>query len=95
MKDNVKELIGYGERIPHSYKDFPIILFWSHRSGCTSLTNWVFFQIGLYEEVMKYAPFIHYYESEIYKNKIDYYTNLEIYNDDFEAYGYKKNEINF
>ncbi|EJP99468.1 hypothetical protein IC3_00264 [Bacillus cereus VD142] len=44
---------------------------------------------------MKYAPFIHYYESEIYKNKIDYYTNLEIYNDDFEAYGYKKNEINF
>nr|EJQ80377.1 hypothetical protein IGC_02389 [Bacillus cereus HuA4-10] len=27
---------------------------------------------------MKYAPFIHYYESEIYKNKIDYYTNLEM-----------------
>ncbi|MFE6138042.1 sulfotransferase family 2 domain-containing protein [Bacillus sp. NPDC057893] len=78
MKDNVKELIEYGERIPHYHKDFPIILFWSHRSGCTSLTNWFFFQIGLYEEAMKYAPFIHYYESEIYKNKIDYYTNLEM-----------------
>ncbi|WP_103580721.1 sulfotransferase family 2 domain-containing protein, partial [Bacillus thuringiensis] len=78
MKNNIKGLIEYGERIPHFHKDFPIILFWSHRSGCTSLANWFFFQIGLYEEAMKYAPFIHYYESEIYKNKVDYYTNLEM-----------------
>ncbi len=27
---------------------------------------------------MKYAPFIPYYESEIYKNKIDYYKDLEM-----------------
>ncbi len=37
MKDNIKGLIEYSERIPHFHKDFPIILFWSHRSGCTSL----------------------------------------------------------
>ena len=27
---------------------------------------------------MKYAPFIHYYESDIYKNENDYYVDLEI-----------------
>ncbi|ADH07168.1 MULTISPECIES: sulfotransferase family 2 domain-containing protein [Bacillus] len=78
MNEDIKALIEYGERIPHFHKDFPIILFWSHRSGCTSLANWFFFQIGLYDKAMKYAPFIHYYESDIYKNKIDYYVDLEI-----------------
>ncbi|WP_144640565.1 sulfotransferase family 2 domain-containing protein [Bacillus cereus] len=78
MNEDIKALIEYGERIPHFHKDFPIILFWSHRSGCTSLANWFFFQIGLYEEAMKYAPFIHYYESDIYKNENDYYVDLEI-----------------
>ncbi|KLA27067.1 sulfotransferase family 2 domain-containing protein [Bacillus cereus] len=77
MKDNIKKLIEYAERIPHFHKDFPIILFWSHRSGCTSLANWFFFQIGLYEEAMKHAPFIHYYEYEVYKNRTDYYEQLE------------------
>ena len=37
MNEDIKALIEYGERIPHFHKDFPIILFWSHRSGCTSL----------------------------------------------------------
>ncbi|PGL86070.1 hypothetical protein CN931_07415 [Bacillus sp. AFS054943] len=78
MKDNIKELIEYGERIPHFHKDFPIILFWSHRSGCTSLANWFFFQIGLYKEAMNYAPFIHHYEYEIYKNRTNYYKDLEL-----------------
>ena len=46
MNEDIKALIEYGERIPHFHKDFPIILFWSHRSGCTSLQtgflpNWV------------------------------------------------------
>lgn len=78
MRDNVKELIEYSGRIPHFHEDFPIILFWSHRSGCTSLANWFFFQIGLYEEAMKYEPFIHYYEYEIYKNRLSYYKELEM-----------------
>ncbi|AXO98659.1 sulfotransferase family 2 domain-containing protein [Bacillus anthracis] len=78
MNKDLKVLIEYGERIPHFQKDFPIILFWSHRSGCTSLANWFFFQIGLYEEAMKFAPFIHYYEFDIYKNRTDYYVDLEI-----------------
>lgn len=78
MTDNIKELIEYGEHIPHFHKDFPIILFWSHRSGCTSPANWFFFQIGLYEEAMNYAPFIHYYEFDIYKNRTNYYKDLEL-----------------
>ncbi|WP_237980537.1 sulfotransferase family 2 domain-containing protein [Bacillus thuringiensis] len=78
MEDNIKELIEYSERIPHFHKDFPIILFWSHRSGCTSLANWFLFQIGLYETAMRYNPFVHYYEFQIYKNTTSYYTELEM-----------------
>ncbi|MBJ7967886.1 sulfotransferase family 2 domain-containing protein [Bacillus cereus] len=78
MNEDIKKLIEYAERIPHFHADFPIILFWSHRSGCTSLANWFFFQIGLYEKAMEYAPFIHYYESNIYKNRNEYYEDLEV-----------------
>ncbi len=41
-------IILHKDRIPHFHKDFPLILFWSHRSGCTALANWFFFQIGLF-----------------------------------------------
>ncbi|HEQ3524818.1 TPA: sulfotransferase family 2 domain-containing protein [Bacillus cereus] len=78
MNQTIKEIIEYGERIPHFHKDFPLILFWSHRSGCTSLANWFFFQIGLYDEAMRCDPFIHYYEFQIYKNTNSYYKELEM-----------------
>ncbi|MFJ7557889.1 sulfotransferase family 2 domain-containing protein [Bacillus thuringiensis] len=77
MNDNIKKIIEFAGRIPHFQKDFPLILFWSHRSGCTSLANWFFFQIGLYDEAINYAPFIHHYEFNIYKNKTSYYEGLE------------------
>ncbi|MGE6539364.1 hypothetical protein [Bacillus luti] len=56
MKDNIKELIEYGERIPH----FPSLP--TYRS---------------------------FYDEEALN------LVLEIFTDDFEAYGYMKNEINF
>ncbi len=66
MKNVNQELLNHvilhKDRIPHFHKDFPLILFWSHRSGCTSLANWFFFQIGLFTEAKKYNNFIHYYE---------------------------------
>ncbi len=54
-----------------------IILFWSHRSGCTSLANWFFFQIGLFTEAKKYNDFIHYYEFWVYKNSTNYIQQLQ------------------
>lgn len=49
MKNINQELLNHvilhKDRIPHYHKDFPLILFWSHRSGCTSLANWFFFKL--------------------------------------------------
>ncbi|HDR7951750.1 TPA: sulfotransferase family 2 domain-containing protein [Bacillus toyonensis] len=73
----LNHVILHKDRIPHFHKDFPLILFWSHRSGCTALANWFFFQIGLYTEAKKYNDFIHYYEFWVYKNKENYIPELQ------------------
>lgn len=55
---------------PPLYNDaFPIILFWSQKSGCTSLAKWFFFQINLLEEALKYNSFIHVYKDKVYQNQ--------------------------
>lgn len=81
MKNINQELLNHvilhKDRIPHYHKDFPIILFWSHRSGCTALANWFFFQIGLFTEAKKYNDFIHYYEFWVYKNNTNYIPELQ------------------
>lgn len=81
MKNVNQELLNHvilhKDRIPHFHKDFPLILFWSHRSGCTALANWFFFQIGLFTEAKKYHDFIHYYELWVYKNNINYIPELQ------------------
>lgn len=81
MKNVNQELLNHvilhKDRIPHFHKDFPLILFWSHRSGCTTLANWFFFQIGLFNEAKKYHDFIHYYEFWVYKNNTNYIPELQ------------------
>ncbi|MED0876857.1 sulfotransferase family 2 domain-containing protein [Bacillus mobilis] len=81
MKNVNQELLNYvtlhKDRIPHFHQDFPLILFWSHRSGCTALANWFFFQIGLFTEAKKYNDFIHYYEFWVYKNHTNYIPELQ------------------
>lgn len=76
MNEKVKKIIEYGARAPHFHPNFPLILFWSQKSGCTSFANWFFSQIGLYEIAMQYNPFIHNYEYDIYKSKARYITKL-------------------
>ncbi|MEC3122054.1 glyoxalase, partial [Bacillus thuringiensis] len=39
---------------PHYHRKFPIILFWSQKSGCTSLANWFFYQIDLLQTALSY-----------------------------------------
>lgn len=56
------------DRIPNYHKDFPVVLFWSQKSGCTSLLKWFFFQIGVLDEATAYNPWPHYYEFEVYKS---------------------------
>ncbi|HFK1792859.1 TPA: hypothetical protein ACGXGE_005781, partial [Bacillus pacificus] len=35
-------------RVPLFNSNFPLILFWSQKSGCTSLAHWFFYQINLF-----------------------------------------------
>src|SRR4051812_41416866 len=60
------------DRIPHFHQDFPLTLFWSQKSGCTTLAQWFFFQIGLLEQAMQYSPWIHTYEHEKYITKTNH-----------------------
>lgn len=64
-------------RIPHYHKDFPLILLWSEKSGCTSLAKWFFFQIGLLDKALEYDPWVHNYEFEVYKQQSGYREQLE------------------
>lgn len=73
---NIYDFISKYGRPPHFHKDFPLILFWSQKSGCTSLVYWFFYHINLFKEAVKYNPFVHHYEFDIYKNSIPYFTDL-------------------
>lgn len=61
---NIYEFIMKYARGPHFHQEFHIILFWSQKSGCTSLAHWFFYQINLFKEAIKYNPFIHNYYRE-------------------------------
>lgn len=72
---SISNIINYG-RVPHFNPNFPLILFWSQKSGCTSLAHWFFYQINLFKPAIKYNSFIHHYENDIYKNSSDYFVEL-------------------
>ncbi|MGQ4706058.1 sulfotransferase family 2 domain-containing protein [Bacillus thuringiensis] len=67
---NLTTLTTAQARIPHFQEDFPLILFWSQKSGCTSLALWFFYQINLLETALNNHSdlgYIHNYEYTIYK----------------------------
>ncbi|GAB6507515.1 sulfotransferase family 2 domain-containing protein [Bacillus paranthracis] len=71
-------IINDHSRNPHYHKKFPIILFWSPKSGCTSLAKWFFYQIDLLQTALSYSPFIHNYEYDIYNSTPAYNVRLGI-----------------
>lgn len=68
---------GIYSRPPHFHKDFPLILFWSEKSGCTALIKWFFFQIGLLDKALEHSPWVHEFEIKIYKNQSGYRDQVE------------------
>ncbi|KIO68659.1 sulfotransferase family protein [Caldibacillus sp. 210928-DFI.2.22] len=64
------------KRLPHFHPNFPIILFWSQKSGCTTFLKWFFFQVDLLEEAIDYNPWVHFYENEVYKQKPTYMQDV-------------------
>ncbi|MGG3572338.1 sulfotransferase family 2 domain-containing protein [Bacillus gobiensis] len=61
-------------RGPLRHKDFPLILFWSEKAGCTNFAKWFFYQIGQLDEAIKHS--VHVYRIRMYENEDNYYSYL-------------------
>ena len=59
----VKRLVG--RRLPLHAPDFPLILLFTEKAGCTSLTKWFLFQIGKLDEAKRYHPWVHRYRVRV------------------------------
>ncbi len=55
---------------------FPYILFWSQKSGCTTVVKWFFAQLGLLDEALAYSNWIHDYEGQVFKKRKFYRREL-------------------
>ncbi len=71
----IKKLIT--PALPLYEEEFPIIFFWSPKSGCTSLIKWYFFQIGLLQKAIDYNPWVHFYRMEVYERQRNYKIKVE------------------
>lgn len=67
----LKQVLNYS--LPPLYnKEFPLIIFFSPKSGCTSLIKWFLFQIGILEKAIKHNAGIHGYLFEVYFRQKNY-----------------------
>jgi hypothetical protein len=55
---------SFGRRILHG-PDFPLVLLFTPKAGCTSLTKWFLFQVGKLEEATAYHRWIHRYRMNV------------------------------
>lgn len=61
-----------GGRVPLYHPDFPLILYWSQKAGCTTVLKWFFAQTGLLETAAAFNPWLHEYELKVYKAQPGY-----------------------
>lgn len=79
FNNDISNVINAKGRVPYFHKDFPLILFWSHKSGCTSLLSWFFYQINLLGTTLKDSSDfmdLHNYEFTTYKADPTYQSQL-------------------
>lgn len=67
---------GLAHKLPYYHKNFPLILFWSQRAGCTSFIKWFFYQIDLLETAIQYNPWVHYYEIQVFNKRPSYQMEI-------------------
>ncbi|MBY6037691.1 sulfotransferase family protein [Fictibacillus nanhaiensis] len=64
---------------PLYHENFPVVLFWTPKSGCTSLMKWFFYHIGHLEKALEYSPWVHKYRLEVFqanRNHPSFATNI-------------------
>lgn len=64
--------LKFETRIPLHHKDFPFVIMWSEKAGCTSIVKWFFWHLGLLDEAIKHHPWVHNYENEKFKSRSGY-----------------------
>ena len=63
-------------RMPLYHPDFPFVILWSEKSGCTTIAKWFFLQLGLLEEALAYDSWVHWYEIKVFKARPHYTHDL-------------------
>jgi len=58
--------ILYGLRPPLYADQFPLIMFWSHKSGCTTLMKWFYHQLGMLDHITREGRTVHDFQSMYY-----------------------------
>jgi len=76
MKNDIIERIT-DNLLPLYEKNFPIIFFWSPKSGCTSLLKWYLFQIGVLKIAIDYNPWVHFYREQVHERQDHYHLNIK------------------
>lgn len=63
---------SFGRQILHD-ADFPLVLLFTEKSGCTSLTKWFLFHVGKLQEATDYHPWIHRYRMGVLTRQEGYH----------------------
>lgn len=63
-------------RTPLFVPEFPVILLYSQKSGCTSAVKWFFWQTGLLDDARAFSGWVHDYENAIFKRQDGYKKQL-------------------
>lgn len=63
--------VSLGRRILYA-PDFPLVLLFTPKAGCTSLTKWFLFHLGKLEEATDYHPWIHRYRLNVLCRQLGY-----------------------
>lgn len=76
FRENKKTLENYnpdfwdGGELPLMIKNFPIVICWTPKSGCTTVLKWFLEQNSLLEKAYEFNPWVHEYREKILYNQI-------------------------
>ncbi|GAB5453237.1 MAG: hypothetical protein Hals2KO_35650 [Halioglobus sp.] len=68
-------------RTPLYHRDFPFVLLWAQKAGCTYLLKWFLWQLGLLDSALAYGQqgeglAVHDYENQVFKARRFYVRGL-------------------
>ncbi|MDQ0271889.1 sulfotransferase family 2 domain-containing protein [Cytobacillus purgationiresistens] len=76
MDNNMRDIIlkSFQNGLPLYDPDFPLVIYWSPKAGCTSIIKWFYHQTDQLSEALAYNQWVHAYRS-IQQNK-EYFENV-------------------